>query len=65
MKAKNEQFIIDYCASKGEIITNKNLIDWAIDGTEKESDLLEYANDYLSECHSVRCENKNAWRYEV
>lgn len=27
--------------------------------------LEEWAGDLASECHTNRCENKDAWRYEV
>lgn len=64
MKKKNEQFIINYCVKKGEALTNKDLIDWNIDGTESKSTLTMMANDYLSGCHTVKCENEQAWRYE-
>lgn len=35
-----------------------------IDGGQTEAQVIEWANDWLSEEHSNRCEAKNAWRYE-
>lgn len=65
MKATNEQFIIDFCAERGEVITNKDLIDWCIDGTETEQQLTEYAREFIDEAYQNKQENKNSWRYEV
>lgn len=63
MKDKNEQFIITYCAKQGEPLTTKDLIDWNIDGTETKSTMKMMANDYLSECHTAKCEDAQSWRY--
>ena len=64
MKDKNEQFIIKYCAKKGEILTTKDLIDWNINGSESKSTLTMMADDFLEEARVVKCENAEAWRYE-
>ncbi len=38
--------------------------DWELIGDETDEKLTEYAKDFISEEHSIRCENKNSWRYE-
>jgi hypothetical protein len=57
-----------------DIITSKRLSapserefveDWGINGNETISQLQEFASDYISEAHTLICENKNSWRYEV
>lgn len=37
--------------------------DWGIVGGETNAQLMEWANDYLSECHSERCAEKRAYLY--
>ena len=39
--------------------------DWNIQGGETIVELLEFANDYMSEIHTERCCAKNEWRYQL
>jgi hypothetical protein len=39
--------------------------DWGITSESTFYQIEELANEWLSECSSVKCENKNSWMYEV
>lgn len=62
-KLEAEQVVIDHCAERGVKVTNQDLADWYIIGDETDAELIQYANDYLSDVHTENCESKNAWRY--
>ena len=48
----------------GQELNEDELIDWCLSENGNEiTDLKEWTNDYLSECHTVRCENKNSYLY--
>ena len=38
--------------------------DWSIVGGESISELEMLARDYASEMHTLKCEERDAWRYE-
>ena len=46
-------------------LTEGEAMDWGIVGGESYADLLQIARDLVSESHTDRCANKDAWRYEV
>lgn len=51
-------------SNNGDEFTEDELIDWCLsDSGDKISNLTEWANDYLSECHTIMCENKNSYLY--
>lgn len=55
----------DYLEEMGQPrMTEKELIDWNIQGGETNQQLKEMASDLASEAESVKCENKNSWRYQ-
>lgn len=48
-----------------EPLSEKELKDWNIVGGETNSELQNWVKDYVSELHTNKCENKNAYRYEL
>lgn len=46
-------------------LTESEAMDWGIIGGESYADLLGITRDLVSESHTDRCANRDAWMYEV
>lgn len=46
-------------------LTPKDIVDWELTGNETFEQLQDYTRDYISECHTERCAERDSWRYEL
>lgn len=53
---KSELYLIGYLADKGVTIKGNEVKDFGLDGDEDETDVEQYANDYLSDLATERAE---------
>lgn len=63
-KQDAELTLVELLVGHGLTIEKNMISDFGLEGGETNAQIQEMVNDYLSDLHTEKCAEKQAWRYE-